>query len=257
MGMAPASFSPLYGVRGERKYLTSAERGRFLASAAGLRISDRLFCLTLAWSGARISEVLALTPAAFDLDRGVVAIATLKRRRRGVVREVILPPELVAALDRHFRLRECQAEASAGGARLWPVCRQTAWRLVKRLMAAAQVAPSAAMPKGLRHGFAVAALQSLVPAPLVQRWLGHASLRTTAIYSDVAGDEEQGFARRMWQGEGAAMGHWEQIGAENRQIRAKRASWPWWRRRGRTALLVIVALAFLLVYLAPLWRWLL
>lgn len=35
--------------RGQRKYLTSAERGRFLASAGGLSIADRLFCLTLAW----------------------------------------------------------------------------------------------------------------------------------------------------------------------------------------------------------------
>jgi integrase len=34
------------------------------------------------------------------------------------------------------------------------------------------------MPKGLRHGFGVNAFQSLVPPHLVQRWLGHASLRT-------------------------------------------------------------------------------
>jgi integrase/recombinase XerD len=33
---------------------------------------------------------------------------------------------------------------------------------------------------------------------LVQRWLGHASLRTTAIYADVVGPEERAFAARMW-----------------------------------------------------------
>jgi integrase len=47
-----------------------------------------------------------------------------------------------------------------------------------------------AMPKGLRHGFGTAAFQS-VPPHLVQRWLGHASLRRTAIYGDVVGKEER------------------------------------------------------------------
>jgi integrase/recombinase XerD len=33
---------------------------------------------------------------------------------------------------------------------------------------------------------------------LVQRGLGHASLRTTAIYAEVVGPEERAFAARMW-----------------------------------------------------------
>jgi site-specific recombinase XerD len=33
----------------------------------------------------------------------------------------------------------------------------------------------------------------------VQRWLGHASLGTTAIYGDVSGHEEREFAARIWQ----------------------------------------------------------
>jgi integrase len=38
-----------------------------------------LFALTLAWTGARVSEVLALTPAAFQIEDGLVAFRTLKR----------------------------------------------------------------------------------------------------------------------------------------------------------------------------------
>jgi integrase len=38
---------------------------------------------------------------------------------------------------------------------------------------------------------------SNVPAHMVQRWLGHASLRTSAIYGDVVGPEERGFAEQM------------------------------------------------------------
>ena len=65
-------------------------------------------------------------------------------------------------------------------------------------MAAAGIAGTPAMPKGLRHGFGVNASSPRFPPHLVQRWLGHASLRTTAIYGDVIGPEERGIAARMW-----------------------------------------------------------
>ena len=65
-------------------------------------------------------------------------------------------------------------------------------------MAAAGITGTPATPKGLRHGFGVNAFQSNVPPHLVQRWLRHASLRTTAIYGDVIGPEERAFAERMW-----------------------------------------------------------
>jgi integrase len=33
---------------------------------------------------------------------------------------------------------------------------------------------------------------------LVQKWLGHAQLSTTAVYANVVGVEEKDVARRMW-----------------------------------------------------------
>jgi site-specific recombinase XerD len=33
---------------------------------------------------------------------------------------------------------------------------------------------------------------------LVQRWLGHARISTTAIYADASGPEEQALAARYW-----------------------------------------------------------
>jgi integrase/recombinase XerD len=65
-------------------------------------------------------------------------------------------------------------------------------------MAAANISGMPAMPKGLRHGFGVNAFQSNIPPHLVQRWLGHASMRTTAIYGDVMGSDERAIAARMW-----------------------------------------------------------
>jgi site-specific recombinase XerD len=65
-------------------------------------------------------------------------------------------------------------------------------------MAVAKIIGASAMPKGLRHGFGVHAVQSGVPLPLLQRWMGHASLKTTAIYLNVIGPEEISFAERRW-----------------------------------------------------------
>ena len=157
-----------------------------------------LFCLTLCLSGGRISEVLALTPAAIDLEAHVVNITTLKRRRPGIVRQVPLPSRLIGELNREFHIRDMQRNPSEARRRIWKWSRTTAWRRVKEVMVAADVNGLAAMPKGLRHGFGVNAFQSLVPPHLVQRWLGHASLRTTSIYVDVIGADERMFAERMW-----------------------------------------------------------
>lgn len=48
------------------------------------------------------------------------------------------------------------------------------------------------------HGFGVNAVQSGVPLSLVQKWLGHAQLSTTAIYANAIGPEEYAIAERMW-----------------------------------------------------------
>lgn len=188
----------LYSSTGGRKYLNTAERRRFLKAARLADPATRVFCLVLGWSGARISEVLALTPASVDIESGVVSIETLKRRKRGVVRQVPLPKDILRELNRVFRLRFLQHDPFLANKRLWTWSRTTAWRHVKAVMAAARVNGTPAVPKGLRHGFGVNAFQANVPPHLVQRWLGHASLRTTSIYGDVMGPEERSFAARMW-----------------------------------------------------------
>jgi len=67
----------------------------------------------------------------------------------------------------------------------------TGWR-------AARLEGPHASPKGLRHGFGVAAVSAGIPLNLVQKWLGHAQLITTAIYADAVSAEEKDIAQRMW-----------------------------------------------------------
>lgn len=178
----------LYSARGLRKYLTPAERLRFIAAAnAHPRAEVRLFCLTLAYTGCRISEGLALTSACIEAESGYIAIRSLKKRGRVVIREVPAPPVLLAEL-----------RGSSSG-RLWTLSRTRAWQLVKAVMADAGIEPGIhATPKGLRHGFGIHAIRSGIPINLVQRWLGHARMETTAIYLNAIGPEEIELAARMW-----------------------------------------------------------
>ena len=117
----------LYATDGARKYLNRDERQRVLAAVEQLPIDRALFALTLAWTGARVSEVLALTPSSFQIEGGVVAIRTLKRRRHHI-REVPIPPELMRALDQHFQLAAKQRDLRRADSRPWPWHRVTAWR---------------------------------------------------------------------------------------------------------------------------------
>ena len=72
------------------------------------------------------------------------------------------------------------------------------WRAVHAVVRAARLDRPHASPKGLRHGFGVAAVSAGIPLNLVQKWLGHAQLTTTAIYAEATGAEEKDLARRMW-----------------------------------------------------------
>jgi integrase len=180
----------LFDNAGGRKYVCGRELPRFLDAAHKADAATCAFCCLLAYTGCRLSEALALTPAQLDAETGRVVFRTLKRRRQ-IFRAVPVPPALMAALCRIGREQPPDA-------RLWRWCRQTAWRRVKAVMNSADIRGSQATPKGLRHGFGVANAEGNVPMATTQKWLGHAKLETTAIYQQAVGREEHAFARRLW-----------------------------------------------------------
>jgi integrase/recombinase XerD len=190
----------LYTRRGERKYVNRAERRRVLAALEKMKRERALFGLLLVWTGARISEALDVRAGDFQIDRNLVALRTLKRRKPHV-REVPIAPGLMAALDHQFNLGVLQRDADAANGRLWPMSRVTAWRVVKGAMIEAGVVGRPGCPRGLRHGFGVSTLQAAVPLNMVQKWMGHARMSTTAIYADASGEEEAAFAERFWEDE--------------------------------------------------------
>ena len=188
----------IYDYTGRRKYLTVNERQAFIEATKRLAPEAQTFCLMLVYTGARISEVLALTPARIDLEDGIIIIESLKKRRRGVFRAVPVPRHFMQQLRNVHRLGELQFGTAEHSTRMWVWGRTKAWMLVKHAMQIAEVAPSQSMPKALRHAFGVSATQKKVPLNVVQKWMGHSRIATTAIYADAVGEEERALATQMW-----------------------------------------------------------
>jgi integrase/recombinase XerD len=179
--------------RGNRKYLNANERRAYLQAILtepdALR---RAFCLTLFHTGCRISEALNLTAGRFDLTGKAVVFKTLKQRKDDCFRLVPVPDMLV-------NLLRDLVSGKDPDAKIWDFSRATGYRLIKEYMAQAGIVGGMAMPKGLRHGVAVACLAQKIPLTTVKNWLGHARLETTAIYLEVSGDEERQLATRLWE----------------------------------------------------------
>lgn len=181
--------------QGSRKYLNRFERKIFYHACKTLPLEKRLFCLMLYYTGARISEIVELQVKQLDFMDKTVIIRTLKRRSDNIYRQMPLPKfilsELLAMLDNRQKL-----DIDTNG-RLWTFQTRTASRYVKDVMNASGIYGIHACAKGLRHGFAVHAV-NLVPITKVRDWMGHASLETTAIYLQVSGTEDREWAEKLW-----------------------------------------------------------
>ena len=190
----------LYDTQGRRKYLVPLERSRFLRAALEARGKTASFCAVLGLRGARISEVLALTPARIDGANCAINFGTLKQKGSRPTRAVPVPRNLIMFLESVHHIRTAQNDPARANERLWGWSRTTGWRRVKAVMQMASAPQFVAMPKALRHAFGVEATLESIGLTMVQRWLGHKDIKTTTIYTTVIGPEERALAKRTWRG---------------------------------------------------------
>ena len=192
----------LFTSDGQRKYMTATERDKFKAAALELEDkSVRMLCLMLLYTGCRISEGLNVMIRSIDYEAQAVTFESLKKRRRGIFRQVPLPSGYLDDLDLVFEITKKQKRSKTAKAlteRLWPVSRATASRKIDDVMQAAGLSGIQATPKGLRHSFAIHCLEKQIPLNLISRWMGHSSMATTAIYANAIGQEERSIAERLW-----------------------------------------------------------
>lgn len=183
----------LYDKKGKRKYLNFEERNRFIQTARTLPLDEQTFCLFLAFTGCRISEALQSTTDRLDLEERGFVLRSLKKRRTDIYRMIPLPDWLLEMLQKQSRIISTMDDK-----RLWPWSRTKGWLVIKKTINLAQISGYHASPKGLRHGFGVNAVLAGAPLNMVQKWLGHSRIETTAIYTNAIGNEERKIAEKIW-----------------------------------------------------------
>lgn len=159
-------------------------------TVVGLR--DRALLEFLYGCGARISEAVTLTPDAVDL----AARSVLLRGKGGKQRWVPLGSYACEAVEAYLvRSRPALAQARKSGkaaaevflnARGGALSRQSAWGIVSAAATRAGIADVS--PHTLRHSFATHLLEGGADVRVVQELLGHASVTTTQIYTQVSID---------------------------------------------------------------------
>lgn len=181
----------LYSRTNQRLYLNASERARFLQVCGNQPTERRVFALTLFYTGCRLSEARELTPDAIQFDEQIVSIRSLKKRSQHHIREVPVPSVLLDGL----------AEMKFGMSRnapIWAIDRITAYRWIKTIMHDADISGPQASPKGLRHAYGINAISCGIQLHMLQKWMGHTSIKTTAIYANAVGEEEKAIASKMW-----------------------------------------------------------
>lgn len=181
----------LYSRDGERLYLNQSERQKFIEVAKTQSLPIRLFCLTLVYTGCRLTEAVKLTKQDIQISEGIISIRSLKKRDIHHVREIPVPKSFVQSFKPLI-------DQLVDHDRIWQIASITGWRWVKSVMLEAGISGAKATTKGLRHTFGTHAVLNSISLNLVQRWLGHADISTTAIYAQISGIEERQLAKRMW-----------------------------------------------------------
>ncbi|MCL4225433.1 MAG: tyrosine-type recombinase/integrase [Myxococcales bacterium] len=196
---APATIA-----RPPARRLSAAEAAR----AAAFRLRDAAIFEVLYGGGLRVSEACGLDTGDLDRDRYGTLTATVRRGKGGKPRVVPLGDAAAQALAAWQAARPGLTRGPAlfvgkGGGRLTP-------RSVQRLTRAWSVAAGVVArptPHALRHSFATHLLDGKVDLRSIQELLGHASLSSTQIYTQVSLDHlmtvyDQAHPRAKGSGEG-------------------------------------------------------
>ena len=134
--------------------------------------------------GLRIGEALALTPAQFDAAQNGTLRVTGKGSKTRLVPVLQAVSEAVASYMAHCPWPLAQDKPMFRGARGGVVHRAIIEKSLRRLRGALGL-PDTATPHALRHSFATHLLANGGDLRTIQELLGHASLSTTQIYTEV------------------------------------------------------------------------
>lgn len=174
---------PLERPRKEKRLpvvLSRAEARRLLRAVHNPK---HVAILALAYSsGLRVSEVVRLRHTDLDRDRGLLVVRGGKGRKD---RTTLLSSTALGLLDAWLPRRPRSEWLFPGARRGRPLSTRSVQKVVARAARLAGIEKSVT-PHVLRHSFATHLLEDGTDLRLIQELLGHASVRTTEIYTHVS-----------------------------------------------------------------------
>ena len=189
---------------GERKYLDREERRAFLTATQQQEARKKYYCQLLYYTGCRLSEALAVTYNSFDFKRGYVMIRTLKQGSRDGkpverYRDNELPESFLNEIQGFYAtVSGRRRHAVAAAEPLWSVSDRMARNYVADVMIAVVITGKKATSRGLGHSMGVMLAMEKVPVSVIQKVLGHASVKNTMIYLDILNDERRQLISQVW-----------------------------------------------------------
>lgn len=147
------------------KILSNNEITAILEKAVGK--SDRTFMIinTLIKTGARVSEVIAITPQDILFEERQIII----RGKGNKIRNVDVPWDLTYAFKLFLKKKTVKKNQ-----RIFPITRDAVYKITKKI--------AETNPHTFRHSYAVELLRKTRNIRYVQVQLGHSSLTTTQVY---------------------------------------------------------------------------
>jgi integrase/recombinase XerD len=148
-------------------------------------------------TGARIDEILMLKPSDINLATNSVMMKTLKqgKDRNGIQKEKYRIIPLHADLrDAYMQYLLDMNISIKSEDPLFPMSRQVVDLYFKKMQSKLGFRIHA---HKFRHTFAVKAIMDNVPLNVLQQWLGHSSIFTTSIYTQITGMDTSQFMERV------------------------------------------------------------
>lgn len=178
------------------------EHKRMLRWAKKLDMEDMYFILEIfAYTGCRVDELKFFTIESLDSNY------IKKVYNKGKERTIILRNDLKRALKDYCKRMgittgyifiSTSPKAKPGA--MWD--NSTIWRRLKRIAKAAKINPDKIHPHAWRHLFAKKAKEAGIDLDELQDILGHADIKTTAIYTQTSNREKKAKIEKIKYGKG-------------------------------------------------------
>lgn len=192
IGQGPASDLPsAAGIKLPKrvpKALSLEQLDRLLGSPdleTSVGIRDRALMEMVYGTGLRVSEAVGLRVEEVDLDQAAFRVTG----KRGKTRWVPIPRYTIPWIERYLsearpKLAQFAVAELFVGSRGKPLSRQSAFAILELHRRNAGI-ESAVSPHTLRHTYAVHLIQGGADLRVVQELLGHASINTTQVYTQL------------------------------------------------------------------------